>query len=433
MHLVKVLPIPSFSDFLQKVSKVKTFAASSDVRYQVTVNENKHLFFRRLDAKDKERVYDIDLRKLYEALKQLHDFNTRNFHDFTPGMHSPARALLSHLGLIAPPDPEKIIFFNTGWMTSYKGLTGDRLQGGGKYVKQHGWGGEIFNFLPYRGNLHGYVQPKFNKEYDRSTINIDKLGASPDAPHIDGITVVWTATKPGKGGTRIVGWYKNARVYRHYRPATSLSNRSYKGEIQGFYAEAAEQDCTLLPVDLRKVRVVRGVNGMGQSNVWFADKNPKFVQEVKDYIFRDIRPDLNEQGKDRKGKGARQPDLPKRLLVEAAAIACVQDFYSSNGYMVDSVEADNVGWDLNATDKEGTLKLEVKGLSGSAIATELTPNEYEQLGADMKDYRVCVVTDALNNPCLQIFSYSTEMDSWSDANGVVLNFAERISARISTA
>ena len=102
------------------------------------------------------------------------------------------------------------------------------------------------------------------------------------------------------------------------------------------------------------------------------------LQLVKDYVFRDIRPDLNRPGKERNGTGARQPDLPKRLLVEASAIACVHDFYSSHGYVVDSVEADNVGWDLNATDEEGILKLDVNGPSGSAIATELTPNEYEQ-------------------------------------------------------
>ncbi len=44
---------------------------------------------------------------------------------------------------------EPILVLNVGWMDKYKGLTDDEITGGGDYVKKHGWGAEIYNFLPF--------------------------------------------------------------------------------------------------------------------------------------------------------------------------------------------------------------------------------------------------------------------------------------------
>lgn len=112
---------------------------------------------------------------------------------------------------------EKIIFCNTGWMDFYNGLTNDIIVGGGKYVDRMGWGGEMLNFKSFDNNLYGYVQPKIDKKYKNpSSIKLEKLGASETDESLSGVTVVWTATDPDKGGTYIIGWYKNAKVYRHY-------------------------------------------------------------------------------------------------------------------------------------------------------------------------------------------------------------------------
>ena len=46
-------------------------------------------------------------------------------------------------------------------------------------------------------------------------------------------------------------------------------------------------------------------------------------------------------------------------------------YYEKLGYIVTSVERDNVGWDLTAVLGERELKLEVKGLSGSQVVVEL--------------------------------------------------------------
>jgi len=431
MPYTKVRPVIPFAEFIQRASSAKAFTGSTGVHYDVARLDGDSLWIRRRNAADHERVQRLHLGQLYRALDQLENFSTEAMKNFVPGLQSPGRGLLLHLGLIQSGD--KIIFFNTGWMTSYRGLIGDRLQGGGKHVEKHGWGSEIFNFLPFRGKLYGYVQPKIDRKYNNApSIAIEKLGASSEDDSADGITVVWTANDPVNGGTRIVGWYKNARVFRYHQLPPDLSNRRFNEQLQGYYAVAKEQECTLLPIDARKVKVLRQRrNWMGQSNVWYADKNPEFVQLVTNYIFLGLQPVVSPPGT--KGKGTpRQRDLLKRLKVEQKAIECVCDYYTNQGYVVDSVEKDNVGWDLTATDHETMLKLEVKGLSGLDISTELTPNEYDKSTEFRDVYRLCVVTNALHKPHLQIFSYSIEINAWSDSSGLVLQFEPRTSARIFT-
>ena len=96
-------------------------------------------------------------------------------------------------------------------MERYQGLyPGDEIIGGGSYIKIEGHGHEVCNFAEVNGTLYGYVQPP------GSQIDIDRLGAQPNDDEISNITVVWTATRP-TGGTAVIGWYKNATVFRNYQ------------------------------------------------------------------------------------------------------------------------------------------------------------------------------------------------------------------------
>ncbi len=85
---------------------------------------------------------------------------------------------------------------------------------------------------------------------------------------------------------------------------------------------------------------------------------------------------------------------------------------------------------MTATNNRTELKLEVKGLSENITSTELTPNEYINLKANKKFYRLCIVTDALIKPKLKIFTYSNEYKEWTSEDGTILKFEEVISARI---
>ncbi|MCC3158655.1 DUF3883 domain-containing protein [Hymenobacter sp. 15J16-1T3B] len=319
-----------------------------------------------------------------------------------------------------------IIFFNTGWMNRYAGPDNDTIQGGGRFVEENESGGEMYNFKPHRNTMYGYVQPVRG-----NTINITRLGAATDDDTISDVTVVWTARHPVNGGTYVVGWYTSATVHREYQELdfTRSSTWNWNGREVGYHATASQKTVRLLTPDARTLLVPRGKGGMGQSNVWYADDNPQFVKQVLNYIQH-----YNSTGlpptPTKRTKAARQLDVLKRVVVEQKAVEMVRDHYTSLGYTVDSVEKDNVGWDLEAVSGKSLLKLEVKGLSGPDVVVELTRNEYKNLKADPGRYRLCVVTKALTAPQLHVFTYLQETDQWVDADGFELAFEEIVSARV---
>ncbi len=175
---------------------------------------------------------------------------------------------------------EPLIFFNVGWMKRYQGLAeDDRPQRGGKWVEEHEWDHSMLNFLAFKGWHYGYGQPQGNQ------IKLERLGAAPDADRLDHVTVVWVSTPP-TGGTVIVGWYRDATLFRDYQEPPKGSGRTHEGKAIGFYATAKAEDCVLLPEDARAFSIPRGRGGMGQSNVWYADQpaHQAFRQQVLDYI-----------------------------------------------------------------------------------------------------------------------------------------------------
>ena len=102
----------------------------------------------------------------------------------------------------------------------------------------------------------------------------------------------------------------------------------------------------------------------------------------------------------------RQLNPDKRHKIEQTAIRVTTKHYKKLGYEIDSVERDNVGWDLNATVNGQILRLEVKGLSQGRVSVELTPNEYRAMKRFRNSYNICAVTKALTGrPLLKIFSF----------------------------
>jgi len=75
-------------------------------------------------------------------------------------------------------------------------------------------------------------------------------------------------------------------------------------------------------------------------------------------------------------------------------------------------ETDKAGWDLEATNDEEVLLIEVKGHKGNVIQFELTPNEYTQLQENKDNYRICVVRNALTEPDLTVFSPKIKKGCW---------------------
>jgi len=309
-------------------------------------------------------------------------------------------------------------------MRFYKGLDNDSIVGGGSHVNKYGEGGEIYNFLDRGGTTYGYVQPA------RSGINIDRLGASSDDAYIDDVLVVWIATKPG-AGPRIIGWYKHATVYRKVQ--TLQVKEKDKHKFIHYFVKAKTKDCHWNDYDERVFVVPRRVKGgLGQSNVWFADskESSKIRNEIINYIEKGIIPAHTISIKKRSGfKGT--IDYETRKKIEKAAIKTVTEYYENLGYAVESREKDNIGWDLDIQRGEDILKVEVKGNLNEGVSFELSPNEYENMLNDKRNYRIAVVSKALSdNPELRIFSFTPERNEWISKDGRVLHFTEIKAARV---
>lgn len=171
-----------------------------------------------------------------------------------------------------------ILFCNIGWMDKYDGIDGDSINRGGSYNKT-ATGHEVCNFTNSDGYVYGYVQPT-------GQIKIEKLGANRKDEKIDGITVVWLAG-PESGGTAVVGWYKNATIFREPQELIYPSSTHRKNGITTFRIKALWKDAFLLPSDNRSLMIPRAVKGgIGQSNVWYANtpESDEHVSKVKNLI-----------------------------------------------------------------------------------------------------------------------------------------------------
>jgi hypothetical protein len=330
-----------------------------------------------------------------------------------------------------PHDPFAIpmIFLRVAWMTRYQGIgSGDTPVGGGAYIAEHGFGHEIFNFQQFQGAMYGYGQPPGRKDkWSDAKINLTRLGADAEDKSVSGVLAVWMATWP-MGGGFIVGWYKNATLFRDWQSPPAGSARTHAGTDCGYYVTAKSEDVVLLAPDERNFPVPQQEKGgFGQSNIWYAD-DPEQHRQFRENVLRyvDSRQLPHTAGD---LPPPHQPDPLLRQKVEKIAVETTTKHFTRLGYTVDSVEQDNIGWDLNAVSGKRELKLEVKGLSGEQIVVELTPNEYKAMKTHTASYRICVVTNALAEPSLAVFGYTPDSGKWETAEGRVLNLQEIIAVR----
>ncbi len=317
-----------------------------------------------------------------------------------------------------------LLVCHVGWMSRYEGNEGrpDKIVGGGQYVQEHGHGFEVCNFLPCSdGHVYGHFETIKN-DTDR-LVSIEALGATEDAESIGGVVVVWTATHPQEAGRRVIGWYRDARVFRERRDFQKMPSPQHKLDgVKNFRVQAKARHARLLPLEQRTLALGRGRGWIGQANWWFPEQsdNPdvkSFLRKVRALMdgISDAPPSGRRGDKGGWG-GARDPE--RNAEVEKAAIAFVEDHYV--GYSVKSVEDENLGWDLEASAKgKLVFRIEVKGLFSSELKVGLTPREYvaftDHMRGNMPDYRLCVVTGALSKDArLIIFRYLPKTGEWID-------------------
>lgn len=175
----------------------------------------------------------------------------------------------------------KFLFCHIGWMTDYHGATDeDYPLKGGKHNDDY-IGHEACNFEPIDDFLYGYVQIT-----DGKTINIGNLGAVAEDAFIENITVVWIAPAPDSSGLVVVGWYKDATVYRDYEAIPNPSQLHRKDNILYYNIKTSVQNSHLLPPSERTLVLGRGKGWPGQFPLWYAlqPENKKFTDKVRNLI-----------------------------------------------------------------------------------------------------------------------------------------------------
>ncbi|WP_082513294.1 DUF3883 domain-containing protein [Methylobacterium sp. Leaf125] len=328
---------------------------------------------------------------------------------------------------------EPMVFVNIGWMKEYAGPSAsDTPVGGHGYLKNGNIGHEVFNFAFIQGKVYGYVPRS-------ARINLKNLGGSSSDEFVKPVTVVWIARNPSDKKTYIVGWYKDASVFKDNNHIELKRSKSFN---IGYQIEAPADKATLLPIDRRLFRIptAKEEGNLGQSPVWYGGKD-EFRAAVAAYVEADGVFAEKLKAGSKRAKHQTDPELRKRI--ELAAVRHATAYYRSRAggsQVVDSVEKDGVGWDLNVTAPTGAvLKVEVKGLSGRDLVVELTPNEFTKMKSTehRAQYIIYVVTEALTSEARShVFRHNAEASKggdlvWATADGRQLKIEQIVAARLS--
>lgn len=95
-------------------------------------------------------------------------------------------------------------------------------------------------------------------------------------------------------------------------------------------------------------------------------------------------------------------DPAVRMEVETAAVAFVTHHYEQDGFVVSTVEKDNVGYDLIATRSEEVWHVEVKGTSSDEARFFISRNEWNRAAWDARWLLAIVIGATTTSPQLEL-------------------------------
>lgn len=187
----------------------------------------------------------------------------------------------------------RVLFCKISAMKYYKGASEkDPPFNGGSFVTEEGYGHEEYNFdavaLEDGDYCLGYVSTKNTSGAKDNQLRIERIAGCEhlkNADSVDDVLVIWCATTD-RNQTSVMGWYKNATVYREYQRL-----EFDRGYVQAYSVLAEKEGCVLLPRDERDkfiwnaaVAKKRGY-GFGQSLIWYASEE-KAKSHVRDIAER---------------------------------------------------------------------------------------------------------------------------------------------------
>ncbi len=160
----------------------------------------------------------------------------------------------------------KIIFARIAWHPRYDGQYPPPYTGANWKEKKGGGFGEWQNFCEFDKKYYGWAKPSNSWKAD-----LTNLGAKSTAKYVNDITVIWIAPDPN-GGSKIVGWYKNAAMYAELqnRPKPLKDHYLFKADIS---------NCVILDESQRTFEIKKKFR-----NIWYAKGEIQFKKEVFAYI-----------------------------------------------------------------------------------------------------------------------------------------------------
>lgn len=300
------------------------------------------------------------------------------------------------------PGLDKLLWVKFGWSDYYRG---GPVDGNFPFIKGGEQGHEAWNFLRQDdGTYYCYTPPQ---------------GGSgvPWNPDLHGWTVVCLAKDPNRSGIHVVGWYEDAELMGKYvvRP-DGFDPGATEPSDDYFYSIHAPK-AFLVPPEFRTNPFSH--TSVRQGKYSFLDGPSVDVNQNK----REVRAILERRLAELRSVAIQNPDVETapdhendeidplsgfgtpehRKVVEEAAIEAANAALKKLGYDSESREKDNVGFDLEATHKDGsTLHVEVKGTAGKQARFFMTANEHGYREAP--EWRLAMVVDALSRPKVQIYA-----------------------------
>lgn len=162
----------------------------------------------------------------------------------------------------------KILFCNIAWMKFYNGINEDDAPYyNGEHIKKSKEGTESVNFRDYNGKCYGFFEFKGDIDLKK---HFEEVKA--DQSFVENVLVVWVAANR-KNEMRIVGWYKNATVYREVQ---AIESYFFPELSRYFRIEALSKECHLISEIDRNYAI--DLNELSQfalnprhSNAWYIE------------------------------------------------------------------------------------------------------------------------------------------------------------------
>lgn len=177
---------------------------------------------------------------------------------------------------------EKIIYFRLEWRERYDGS----INIGSNKIH------ECYNFervmIDGIEKVFGYIPTPFKHDNLNYTIHIENIinsNIDKRCEQIDNVIVVFFSRRPSDGQDCIIGWYKDAVVYRNIQTDNNLRLVSSRPSNNGFYryqCEASYNDAVELRTCDRKPIFNKG--GLPNEFTPFYDKEHKYYDAILKFI-----------------------------------------------------------------------------------------------------------------------------------------------------